>query len=306
MIRPMMTVVAIGVLLTAGCTTPQMKQDPMVQKTESKVLGKAFAETLAELADIIEQEKGKLPPEAREPDFVLPNMEMMKDRFPSLFMVSAREEADFEAGMFHDDDNKKRMKQSFQKLEDYDAALPLMSQLLIHKLMNGKLEGAQLELATRLLSSNVDEARARAERMDAEQTYTTYEVRSVTGWSLWRFRYVGAKSKIRLTLESQEFPSSVLIDFTRSSHPPQEVILALKLRPDRGTLEYQCGHVSGHGSLGQGGELQFFQIGSCTSWELHEVGALGTEDARLVTLEVRSKGEDGGTVKVPVTIRLEN
>ena len=312
MIRPMMTVVAIGVLLTAGCTTPQMKQDPMVQKTESKVLRTAFAEALAEWADIIEQEKGKLPPEATRPDFVVRSMEMMKDRCPSLFMVSAREEADFEAGMFHDDDNKKRMKQSFQKLDDYDAALPLVSQFLIHKLSNGKLEGAQLELATRLLSSHVDEARARAERMDAEQTspadqtYTTYEVRSLTGWSLWRFRYEGAKSKIRLTLQNETHPSSAVIDFTRSSHPPQEVILALKLRPDRGTLEYQCGHVFGHGSFGRGGELQFFQIGSCNSMELHEVGALGTEDARLVTLDVKSKGEDGGTVKVPVTIRLEN
>ena len=168
--RPMMTVVAIGVLLTARCTTPQMKQDPVAQKTESQVLREAFAETLAELAGIIKQEKGKLPPEATEPDFVVRNMEMTKDRFPSLFMVSAREEADFEAGMFRDDDNKKRMKQSVQKLEDYERALPLMSQFLIHKLMNGKLEGAQLELATRLLSSHVDEARAMAERTDAEQT----------------------------------------------------------------------------------------------------------------------------------------
>lgn len=137
-------------------------------KTESKVLRTALEETLAELADLTKQETGKSPPEATKPDFVVRNMEMMKDRFPSLFMVSAREEADFEAGMFHDEDNKKKMEQSLQKLEDYEAALPLMSQFLIHKLINGTLEGAQLELAARLLSSHVDEAKAMAERADAE------------------------------------------------------------------------------------------------------------------------------------------
>ncbi len=170
MIRSVMTVVAMCVLLAGGCTRPQMNQDAPVQKTESKVLRTAFAETLAEMVGQMKQETGKLPPEATKPDFVVRNMEMVTDRFPSLFMVSAREEADFEAGIFHDDDNKKRMKQSIQKLEDYEAALPSMSAFLIHKLMNGKLEGAQLELATRLLSSHVDEARAMAERMDTEQT----------------------------------------------------------------------------------------------------------------------------------------
>jgi hypothetical protein len=36
------------------------------------------------------------------------------------------------------------------------------------------------------------------------------------------------------------------------------------------------------------------------------VETLSTEDARLVTLRVRPKGDDGETVEVPVTIRLEN
>jgi len=139
-----------------------------------------------------------------------------------------------------------------------------------------------------------------------DHTYTTREVGSVTGWSLWRFRYQGAKSKIRLTLQNETHPSSAVIDFTKDSDPPEEVVLGIKLRPDRRTVEYQCSHVWGWGSIGHGGELQFYQIGSCNSMELHEVGALGTEDTRLVTLSVRSKGEDGGTVKVPVTIRLEN
>jgi len=239
-------------------------------------------------------------------------MEAMKQRFPSLFMVSAREEARFKAGIFHDDDNTKRMKESLQKLEDYEAALPFVSLFLIQKLNDGNLEGAQLELATRLLSCLVDKAGAMAERTDAEQTspadqtYTTYEVRSLTGWSLWRFRYEGGKSKIRLTLQNETHASSAVIDFTKASPTPEEVVLGIILRPDRRTVEYNCRHVWGSGSIGQGGELQFYQIGSCNSMELHNVGALGTEDARLVTLDVRSEGEDGGTVKVPVTIRLEN
>jgi hypothetical protein len=36
------------------------------------------------------------------------------------------------------------------------------------------------------------------------------------------------------------------------------------------------------------------------------VEALGREEARLVTLEIESKSEHGGTVKAPVTIRLED
>lgn len=44
------------------------------------------------------------------------------------------------------------MEQSLEKLEDYEAALPSMSVFLIHKHKDGKLEGAQLELATRLLA----------------------------------------------------------------------------------------------------------------------------------------------------------
>jgi len=165
--RPMMTVVALCVLLAGGCATPQMKQDPMVQRTDSKVLGTAFSETLAELVGLMEQETGKLPPEATKRNLVARSMEM-KDGFPSLFMVSAGEEADFEAGRFHDDDNKTRMKQSLQKLENYEAALPQMSCFLTNKLSKGKLEGAQLELATRLLSSHVDQARAEAERTDTD------------------------------------------------------------------------------------------------------------------------------------------
>ena len=144
-------------------------QDAPVKKAESKVLGKAFAETLAEMAAQMERETGKLPPGATTPDYVARNMEMMKKRFPSLFMVSEKEEADFKAGVFHDDENKKSMKQSLRKLEEFDAALPSVSQFLIHELNEGKLEGAQLELAARLLAANVDEVRAKAEETDAEK-----------------------------------------------------------------------------------------------------------------------------------------
>ena len=169
MMRKIMAVGTICVLLASGCTTPQMKQDAPVQKTESKVLGTAFAETLAELVSQMKQEKGNLPPEVTKPDFLVRNMEMMKGKFPSLFLVSAHEESSFKAGRFQGDLNKKRMEQSIKQLSEYEVALPTMSVLLINKLRSGKLEGAQLELATRLLSAQVDEVRAIAEKKDAEQ-----------------------------------------------------------------------------------------------------------------------------------------
>jgi hypothetical protein len=137
-----------------------------------------------------------------------------------------------------------------------------------------------------------------------DQTYTTREVGSVTGWSLWRFRYDGAKSKIRLTLQNEAHPSSAVIDFTKASHPPEEVVLGIRVGP--GAVEYECVHVFGSATIAHGGEFKFYPIGSCNSMETHEVGALSTDDVPLLTLDVRSNGEDGETVKVPVTIRLEN
>ena len=168
MIRPTMTAVAMCVLFALGCARPQMNQDAPAQNTESTVLRTACAETLAELVDLAKQEEGRVPPEVMEPDFIVRTTEMLKDKSPSLFMVSPTEEADFRAGRYHDDDNKKRMKQSLQELEDYDRDLPSVSAFLIHRLIDGTLEGAQLEFAARLLSAQADEARALAEGTDDE------------------------------------------------------------------------------------------------------------------------------------------
>lgn len=169
MMRQIMGVVTICGLLVAGCNTPQMKQNAPVQKTESEVLQTAFAETLADVVSQMKKDKGEFSPEATKPEFVVRSMEMMKDKFPSLFLVTPVEEASFKAGRFEDDLNRKRVEQSIDQLAEYEVALPKMCLVLINKHRSGKLEGSQLELAARLLSAQVDEVRAMVENLNAEQ-----------------------------------------------------------------------------------------------------------------------------------------
>ncbi len=168
MMKSMMAVATSCVLLTSGCAAPPMKQDATAPKAQSEVLGKAFADTLAEWVVQMKESGGTLPPEATKTDFVGRSMEIAKGAFPSLFLVSATEEADFQVGRFQDETNKKRMLQSIQRLSDYGVVLPIMSGLLISKFKAGNLEGAQLELAARLLSAQVEHVGAIAKDKNAE------------------------------------------------------------------------------------------------------------------------------------------
>lgn len=168
--KQIMAVAILGVLLVNGCSTPQTKRATVVQKVESEVLQTTVTNTLAELIGQMKRDKSTLPPEAEKPDFVARHMEMMKGKYPSLFLVSPRQESTFKTGRFQDDRNSRKMEQLIQQLSEYDVALPRVSVFLINKFRNKQLAGAQLELAVRLLAAQVDEMKSSTEKKTAPRS----------------------------------------------------------------------------------------------------------------------------------------
>ena len=137
---------AIRALLDAGPVP-----DGMVR---SRVLCKEMAHLLAEVFDAC-QKAGKAPTEEKTPGFLGQAVRELQTWDPNLLLVTPGQEQQFAAGRFDDALNTKIFEQTLDRLKDLGMALPTAHQYLIDQFHAGKLSGARLEAARRILAVQV-------------------------------------------------------------------------------------------------------------------------------------------------------
>ena len=129
-------------------------------RVSSDVLGGAAVRILADFVVAQKQATGKIPPGATEANFVIAFFEGLKATYPELLRVSAEQEKRYAAGMFDDANAAVRAKSAIAKLADAEAALPKLTQFVVTQLQAGKLSGAKLAFAARLLEATAKRAAA--------------------------------------------------------------------------------------------------------------------------------------------------
>jgi hypothetical protein len=156
--RSMIACAALCALLAGGCATGNERRGASVEKAESRVLPEAYAHILRRFVAQATESGVTLPREVLSPHYVVHEIEALKERFPTLFLVTADQEAAFEAGTFDDEANRKSMEQSIQWLKENGVDLPSISIFLIRMLQENELEGARLEFAARLFACQAPKA----------------------------------------------------------------------------------------------------------------------------------------------------
>jgi len=121
----------------------------------SEVLSREFARLLAGM--VAEQKKsgGKMPEGWDTPQFVTRAFQELEKVNPKQFLVTPVLEKQFAAGKFDDAAAAEGIKQTAKVLKDFGVTLPAMSSYVLTQFQAGKLHGARLELARRMLASNV-------------------------------------------------------------------------------------------------------------------------------------------------------
>ena len=142
----------VCVLLGIGCLTARSQDDKPAKKIESKVLSDAGLPIIMELRNTIRQ---TTPTSSQPTEEDREYFSKVKKACPEVFEVSKQEEADFKAGKFSDEANKKKMKQCIQQLDQLKCTRSRLSVLLINRYYGNKMKGAELEIAARLLMNEV-------------------------------------------------------------------------------------------------------------------------------------------------------
>ncbi len=133
--------------------TPANRRVVLVEtRRESQILPYAAAQLLAAFV-ISEGEKGRRPKGATEMQFLPKFFDGLKAKYPELMLVTPDQEKRFAAGQFDDAANKRRAAAAIKALADLGATLPRFAVFLIGHHRAGKLRGARLEFARRLLEA---------------------------------------------------------------------------------------------------------------------------------------------------------
>ena len=131
---------------------------------ESDVLGAGMMRMLADFVTSEANRTGQWPPRATQPEFIVQFLEGLQTLDPALLRTSREEEARFEKGQFDDANNRSRLSAAVKELADLGATLPAFSAFVVTRAQAGKLQGAQLEAARRLIEMHVRQTQAAASR----------------------------------------------------------------------------------------------------------------------------------------------
>ncbi|MBN2476754.1 MAG: type II secretion system major pseudopilin GspG [Pirellulales bacterium] len=124
---------------------------------ESRVLADACAQMLGDFVAARKQAGGKIPDDWDSPQFVPRTIEQCKRQYPGPFAVTPEEERRFTAGEFDDAAASRRAGEAIQSLTKDKVELPAGAQYLIDEFQTGRLQGARLELAARLLAAQLQD-----------------------------------------------------------------------------------------------------------------------------------------------------
>lgn len=152
----------MSIIFAAGCASTPPGEPRPDDNITSVVLRRVYARALAEFAEEAKTKGGDPNRDAIQPQDIAASIEQLDRRFPSVFKVTVRQEEAFKRGNFNDIANLQTVRQSMEYLRRHGGkqALPIVSLVLLRKMHEGDLEGAELELAARLLSAQAKQIRA--------------------------------------------------------------------------------------------------------------------------------------------------
>ena len=140
--------------------TTQPSGDADAGRSESRILAKAFGGLLAECVVQIRKDTGQFPPGAKQRDFPVQVLEKLLQHHRQVLLTTPRQEADFAADDFDDEANRAAIAVRAGQAKEFHLHLPMLSRAILSLNRAGKLEGAQLELARRILDAQFNAALA--------------------------------------------------------------------------------------------------------------------------------------------------
>ncbi len=122
-----------------------------VKPIESRVLRQEFGRLLGDAVAARKQAGGEMPEGWDTPEFMPAMIERFTKEFPGLLLVTPEREKRLAAGKFDDADAAKALNRTIEVLDDFEVELPWLCQYVVEQFEAGKLKGARLELASRLM-----------------------------------------------------------------------------------------------------------------------------------------------------------
>lgn len=102
-----------------------------------------------------------------KPEFAVRALDELQKALPRAFMLSPEEDLRLAAGRTDDESNRKLVRESVATLKKHKVDLPKLSQYLVEQAEAGKLQGKELEAATRILAAHA------ADQLPADSTTPT-------------------------------------------------------------------------------------------------------------------------------------
>ena len=134
----------------------RFKESTGIGLIESRVLRQEFVRLLADAVAARKRAGGDVPDGWDTPEFVPAIIERLKTESPRLLQVTPDQEQRLVAGKYDDAEATRSVKNSIKVLGDHEAELPLLHRYLLDRFEAGKLSGARLELARRMMAGLVE------------------------------------------------------------------------------------------------------------------------------------------------------
>jgi hypothetical protein len=150
---------ALAFSVTAGCSSAPKAEECAACATptmQSQVLIKPMGGVLAEAVLAQSSAGKKLPEDFKTPEYVESVIQSIQAQYPAAFAVTDEQEKAFEAGTFDDKANADSLGKTLEKVDQQKVHLTTVNAYLAEQFKAGKLKGVELELAARLIESQLD------------------------------------------------------------------------------------------------------------------------------------------------------